>query len=225
MTFNHLFLILQSRWKLACGVFFGILLTGLAYCLFAPKQYTAIASVVIDTKSDPVAAVGFTDQLLTSYVNTMNDVIASERVAQRAVKALRLDQLPKLQKAWRSSTDGEGDITLWIADYLIDRKITVGPGKTKNGNVINIAAKWSDPQTAADIANAFAQSAIETNIELKVEPAKQFAKWFDQHSIRCARPWLRSRNASRISRTRQALSRPTRSWMWKTPAWPSCRPS
>ncbi len=182
MTFYHLFLILQSRWKLACGVFFGILLTGLAYCLFAPKQYTAIASVVIDTKTDPVAAVGFTDQLLTSYVNTMNDVIASERVAQRAVKALKLEQIPKLQKAWRSSTDGEGDITLWIADYLIDRKITVGPGKTKNGNVINIAAKWSDPQTAADIANAFAQSAIETNIELKVEPAKQFAKWFDQHS-------------------------------------------
>jgi chain length determinant protein EpsF len=36
--------------------------------------------------------------------------------------------------------------------------------------------------TAAALANGFAQAAIETNIELKVEPAKQYASWFDQRS-------------------------------------------
>ncbi len=36
--------------------------------------------------------------------------------------------------------------------------------------------------TAAALANGFAQVAIETNIELKVEPAKQYASWFDQRS-------------------------------------------
>jgi chain length determinant protein EpsF len=182
MTFNHLMLILRSRWKLAFTMFFGVVLLAIAYCLFAPKQYTAISSVVIDTKSDPVAPVGLTEQLMTSYVNTQTDVIASERVALRAVKALRLDLNPDLQRAWHGATDGQGDITLWIADYLIDRKVTVGPGKTKNGNVINIAVKWPDPKMAADIANAFAQAAIDTNIELKIEPAKQFAKWFDKNS-------------------------------------------
>jgi chain length determinant protein EpsF len=35
---------------------------------------------------------------------------------------------------------------------------------------------------AAALANAFAQAAIETNIELKIEPAKQYAKWFDEKS-------------------------------------------
>jgi chain length determinant protein EpsF len=35
---------------------------------------------------------------------------------------------------------------------------------------------------AADIANAFAQAAIDTNIELKIEPAKQYAAWFADRS-------------------------------------------
>jgi len=35
---------------------------------------------------------------------------------------------------------------------------------------------------AATLANAFAQAAIETDIELKIEPAKQYAGWFDQRS-------------------------------------------
>jgi chain length determinant protein EpsF len=186
MSANQLILILRSRWRLALGVFSAILFIAIVFTLVSPKQYTATASVVIDAKSDPVSAVGagFTDQLLTSYVNTEVDVIASQRVAQRVVKALKLDELPQLQKAWRSKTEGQGDITVWIADYLLQYKVVVGTtSKTKNGNLINIVVKWSDAKVAAAIANAFAQAAIDVNIELKIEPAKQFAKWFDQRSL------------------------------------------
>jgi chain length determinant protein EpsF len=186
MSINQLILILRSRWRLALGVFSAILFIAIVFTLVSPKQYTATASVVIDAKSDPVSAVGagFTDQLLTSYVNTEVDVIASQRVAQRVVKALKLDELPQLQKAWRSKTEGQGDITVWIADYLLQYKVVVGTtSKTKNGNLINIVVKWSDAKVAAAIANAFAQAAIDVNIELKIEPAKQFAKWFDQRSL------------------------------------------
>src|SRR6266404_1247380 len=183
MSVNQLILILRSRWRLALGVFAAILFLAIVFTLFSPRQYTATASVVIDAKTDPVSAAGFTDQLLTSYVVTQADVIASQRVAQRAVKAVKLDELPQLQKAWRSRTDGQGDITVWIADFLLQNKVVVGTGKTKNGNVINIAVKWSDAKLAAAIANAFAQAAIDVNIDLKTEPAKQFAKWFDQRSM------------------------------------------
>lgn len=183
MSVNQLILILRSRWRMTFGVFAAVVIAAVAFTLLSTKQYTAVASVVIDSKTDPVTPIGMTDQLLTSYVNTQADVIASERVALRAVKALKLDQLPQLQKAWRSATNGQGDITVWIADFLLENKVVVGTGKAKNGNVINIAVKWSDPKLAAAVANAFAQAAIDTNIELKIEPAKQFAKWFDQHSV------------------------------------------
>jgi len=182
MSVRQFVLILRYRRRLALSVFASIVILVTAYTFLAPKQYTATASVVIDTKSDPVSPATFTDGLLTSFVTTEVDVISSERVAQRAVKALKLEQLPKLQKAWRSKTGGEGDITIWIADYLLENKVVVGTGKAKNGNIINIAAKWTDPKMAAAIANAFAQAAIDTNIELRIEPAKQYAKWFDQHS-------------------------------------------
>jgi len=184
MNLNQLILILRSRWRLALGVFSSILFIAIVFTFVSTKQYTATSSVVIDGKSDPVSATGFTDQLLTSYVNTEVDVIASQRVAQRVVKTLKLEELPQLQKAWRSKTNGQGDITEWIADYLLQYKVVVGTtSKTKNGNIINIAVKWSDPKVAAAVANAFAQAAIDVNIELKIEPAKQYAKWFDQRSL------------------------------------------
>jgi len=183
MSVNQLILILRSRWRIALGVFTAVLLLAIAFTLLSTNQYTAIASMVIDTSADPVSPTGLTEGLLTSYVTTETDLIASERVAQRTVKALKLEDLPELQKKWRAKTGGQGDITLWIADYLLEHKVVVGTGKSKNGSIINISVKWSDPKTAAAIANAFAQAAIDTNIELRIEPAKQFAKWFDQHSV------------------------------------------
>jgi chain length determinant protein EpsF len=86
---------------------------------------------------------------------------------------------------WRSSTKGRGDFSIWLADYLIDKKLTVAPvhdSPTHASNVIEISVEWRNPELAASLANTFAQVAIQTNIELKVEPAKQYALWFNQRS-------------------------------------------
>jgi chain length determinant protein EpsF len=185
MSFTQVLLILRARWRITFDILGAVTLIALALGLFLPRQYTAVASVVIDTKTDPLAVAGNTDELLASYVSTQADVIASVRVAQQAVKAVKLDQVPQLQKAWRSATDGTGDITVWLAEYLLAKKVVVGPAgqnKVQQGNVINISVKWSDPQMAAALANAFAQAAIDTNIGLKIEPAKQYAGWFDERS-------------------------------------------
>ena len=67
----------------------------------------------------------------------------------------------------------------------MDKKLLVEQAHdspTHSSNVIDVSVKWSDPTTAAALANAFAQVAIETNIELKVAPAKQYAGWFEEHS-------------------------------------------
>ncbi len=186
MTFNQVLLIIRSRLRVALGILCAAILLALLIGLFLPKEYTATASVVIDAKTDPVGAgAGYTDQLLASYVGTQLDVIASERVAQKAVKAVKLSQVPQLQKAWQSRTNGAGDINVWIAQQVLGRKLFVTPGResqTHQGNVINISVAWSDPKTAAALANAFAQGAIDTSIELKIEPAKQYASWFEQRS-------------------------------------------
>jgi chain length determinant protein EpsF len=188
MSFNQFLVILRARWRIAAGIFLAVVLL-VAFASFVwPKQYTAIASIVVDTKTDPVAAnggggAGMAGQPLATYVNTQADIIASERVAQRVVKTLRLDQQPEARKLWAKGTND--DISVTIANFLLEKKLLVAPAHdspTHASNVIDISVQWSDPITAAALANGFAQAAIETNIELKVEPAKQYASWFDQRS-------------------------------------------
>jgi chain length determinant protein EpsF len=188
MGFNQILVILRARARLMLGVFGGFVFLALLITLIWPNHYLATSSVVVEARTDPVAAQngggGYTEQL-TSYVNTQADVIASERVAQRVVKTLKLDQDPALIDQWRSATHGRGDMSVWLADYIVDRKLTVAPlhdSPTHASDVIEISVNWRDPKIAAALANQFAQTAIETNIELKVEPAKQYAKWFNQRS-------------------------------------------
>jgi chain length determinant protein EpsF len=97
-----------------------------------------------------------------------------------------LDRRPESRRRWADTPDE--DISVVIADYIIDKRLTVEPAHsahdspTHMSNVIDITVTWSDPETAAALANAFAKVAIDTNIELKVEPAKQYASWFEQRA-------------------------------------------
>ena len=50
----------------------------------------------------------------------------------------------------------------------------------RGSNIINLNFSGSDPKFAAGAANAFAQAALDTNIELRVNPAREYAAYFDQ---------------------------------------------
>jgi chain length determinant protein EpsF len=190
LTLHQFLLILRAQWRIAFYIFVGVATAVLVLNLIWPKQYTATASVVVDIKSDPVASANnaaMVGQQANTYVNTEADIIASERVAQRVVKTLRLDQQPEARERWAKSADE--DISVPIANFLVDKKLVVAPAHdspTHSSNVIDISVTWSDPRTAAALANSFAQTAIDTNIDLKVEPAKQYAAWFEQraHALR-----------------------------------------
>jgi chain length determinant protein EpsF len=187
MNFDQFVLIIRARWRVAAAVCGGIVTLAVLLALILPNKYTAVASIVVDAKMDAtVGGQSIADTVMQSYVNTQADVVTSEHVAQRVVKKLALDRDADLRKKWMKKTGGEGDIVSWLADYLLDNKRVVAePANataTRQTNVIEITVKWPDGKTAAALANAFAQTAIETNIELKVEPAKQYSAWFNQRS-------------------------------------------
>ena len=179
MNLKQFLLILRARWRIAIGIFAFIVIAGLLMSLLMPKQYTATAAVVVDAKADPVEGVVLSAQMLTGYIATQVDIISSERVAQRVVKNLKLDQVPETIDQWKDSTDGRGDIVVWLGQKL-QKKLAVTP--SRDSSVIDIAMEWTDPKTAAKLANAFAQAYMDTNIELKVDPAKQYAAYFNQVS-------------------------------------------
>ena len=52
----------------------------------------------------------------------------------------------------------------------------------RESNVINISYRGSDPESAARIVNAFAQSYLDINLAMKTEPARLYAEWFDEQT-------------------------------------------
>jgi chain length determinant protein EpsF len=178
MGSQQFYLILRARWKFALFVFLCVILLTAFVTLVMPRTYTATASVVVEVKADPIASTSFPQQLLASDIATQVDIIGSRRVAERVVKDLNLGQAPDFKRLWEN--DGShGDLTDWLSDYL-QKQLTIAP--SKDSNVIQLSMKWRDPKTAAALANALSKAYIETNIDLKVDSAKQYASLFDEQA-------------------------------------------
>jgi succinoglycan biosynthesis transport protein ExoP len=177
MSLQQFLLILRARWLIVLGVFATVVGTALAVSLQLPKAYTASTAVVIDVQSaDPIAGLILPGQFMPGYMATQVDIITSERVAQRVVKMLKLDQVAAIREQWLEATGGRGTLEQWRAPLLL-AKLDVKP--SRDSNVINIGFSDPDPQVVSAVANAFAQAYIDTSLELRVEPAKQYAAWFD----------------------------------------------
>jgi chain length determinant protein EpsF len=104
------------------------------------------------------------------------DIITSERVAQRVVRNLRLNESPQVRQQWLDETGGEGTIEQWLSG-LFQRQLDVKP--SRESSVINISYRAPDPRFAAALANAFMQAYIQTALELRVDPARNYSTFFD----------------------------------------------
>ena len=176
MTLHQFLLILKARYRVAVSIFVIAILSALAVSLLLPKKYIAQTAVLVDMHSpDPVAA-ALSGPTAPSYMATQVDIISGDRVAQRVVKVLKLDQDPLNKTRWLEATNGRGSMDVWLAESL-QKKLDVRPAR--ESNVINIAYKDTDPESAATIVNAFAQAYLDINLALKTEPARLYAEWFD----------------------------------------------
>ncbi len=181
MTFHQFLLIIRSRYKIVVSILLFTVITTLVISLLLPKQYTANTSVVVDVKSpDPIAGMVLPGLASPAYMATQIDIINSERVAERVVKMLRMDENAAIKEQWMDD-GGKGSLTIWLVN-LLKKKLDVKP--SRESNVISIEYTGVDPDFAAAIANAFAQAYIDVTLGLKVAPARQYAEWFqDQTQI------------------------------------------
>lgn len=178
MNLTQFLSILKARWWVAVLLLVLTVGTTLGVSLLLPKQYTATATVVIDVKPDPIAG-QFAGMLAPSYMATQVDVIQSDRVARRVVRNLKLADNPQVRADWLEATGGQGDIEAWIAGRF---KTNMDVRPSRESNVISVSYRAPDPGFAAALANAFVQAYIDTALELRVDPAKQYSTFFDQRS-------------------------------------------
>ena len=179
MTFGQFVAILRARWMLALAVLVAVVLGTLAVNLLLPKQYKATASVVADFKPDPLSAVMLGGMQSPAFMATQIDIIRSDRVAQRVVRNLKLSENPQIRQQWQDATGGEGSIEIWLGT-VFQRQMEVTP--SRESSVIEISYLAPDPRFSAALANAFVRAYIDTAIDLRVDPARQYSAFFETRS-------------------------------------------
>jgi chain length determinant protein EpsF len=177
MSFTQFLTILRARWRVAVLALGVTVATTLAVSLLLPKNYTAGVSLVVDSKAkDPITGILLPSQLLPGYLATQVDILQTHNVALKVVEGLKLTDNPTIREKFQAATEGKGEIKHWLADLLL-KKLDVKP--SRESSVIEVTFSGTDPGFAAVVANAFAQAYMQTNLELRVEPARQSTAWYD----------------------------------------------
>jgi chain length determinant protein EpsF len=85
----------------------------------------------------------------------------------------------EVRARWIEATDGQGSFEAWVARWLLSN-LTVRP--SRESSVISIEFNGNDPKTAALIANTFVQAYLDTSLDLRVAPAREYSMFFDSRA-------------------------------------------
>ena len=184
MSLLQFFSILRARRGFAALILLATLALALAWVLLRPASYTARAPVLVDVRTDPVGTTPLQGMVMPSFVSTQIDIVRSDRVAERAVKMLPADQAPL--KGLREQAQKKALPPSWVA-HMLQQRLEVKPAR--ESNIINIAWTGRSPAEAARVANAFAQAYVDVTVEIRADPAKKYADWFDEQ-VRASRDRL-----------------------------------
>jgi chain length determinant protein EpsF len=173
MSITQCLRVIWARKWLVLALFVVTAVAGTAFSLSQPKLYTADASLVVEARPDPVLG------MLTSPIDmsTQIEILLSDKVASRVVQIMGIDKSPGAVQQWREATGAKIPMERFFANRL-QNGLSVEP--LRGSNIITITYSSPEAAFAAAAANAFAQAAVDVSIDLRVEPARQSAVWFDQ---------------------------------------------
>ena len=174
MNLSHFLAVLRARWIAALAGFLVVVAAVAAYLILATRVYEANAELLIDVTPDPVSSLMY-GGASPSMINTQLEILRSDRVAQRVVQNLKLADLSDMREAWASAKSGMS-IQDWLVAFVengLDAKVAAA-----GTNVISVGYRSADARFAATAANAYVQAYLETSIELRVDPAKQYSGFF-----------------------------------------------
>src|SRR5438067_5779466 len=177
MDLSQYILALKARRKAFIAVFAITVVAAIVVALLIPKRYDATTTILIDARDEQtLAPAALSPRERAGYIFTQMELITSGRVAARVVRDLKLTQQPGMREDWEKDTGGVGSFEEWIANNLLE-KLKVDSGAS---NIITVKYSDRDPKRAATIANAFAKAYLDYALELRTEPSRVAATWFDE---------------------------------------------
>ncbi len=184
MSLSQLFSILRARRGVAGLILLGTIVLALGWVALRPTNFTARTPVLVDVRTDPTNATPLQGMVAPTFMTTQIDIIKSDRVAQQVAKMLPPDQPP--MRGWREEAQKHPAPDRWLASVL-QQRLEVKPAR--ESNIINISWTGRSPAEAARVADAFAQAYLDTNLDIKTDPARKYAVWFDDQ-VKAARDKL-----------------------------------
>jgi len=180
MSPSQIIAALRGRRREASLLFAATAAVILAVGILLPAQYVASGSVVLNLKSsDGLSSIALPGGLVSTHIATQMDIVQSERVLVGAVGLLHLADQPEWQSKWQSATQARKPFDVWAAE-TIAKKVTVKP--VPDSSVLTISYSSSDPEFAAAVTNAIIRTYRTTNLEMRLEPARQYNQYFEERA-------------------------------------------
>jgi polysaccharide biosynthesis transport protein len=179
MNFRLFLAILKARFVLILlTLLITVAVAGLITFLM-PKKYQAATFLLFNFKEDnPFDSTILPAQLASSYLQTQQDIIRSQNVALKVVDQLGMADKPGWKQAYKQAGVKTTPLRDWIATQLLTN-LLVEP-LPNSSHVVSVSYEALGPVESANIANAFAQSFVAASLELRLEPARRNAVWFDE---------------------------------------------
>jgi chain length determinant protein EpsF len=172
--------VMQARFWSALWIYALTVGTTVVVALWLPNRYATTATIVADqNRPEPASESVYDGTDPTAFMATQVDILKSNRVALRVIKQLRLTEDAATRAQWMRATEGVGSFELWLAEGL---QFRVDVKASHESNVITVGYEAGDPVGAAKMTNAFVQAYLDTLLELKADPARQYARSFDARS-------------------------------------------
>jgi chain length determinant protein EpsF len=177
MDLNHFLLALRARRKAFVMVLLATIVAAVAVALILPKKYVAQATLLVDARDEqamsPTRVVSFRER--AAYIATQLELIQSGRVATQVARDLKLAQSPAVREAFERDTGGAGAIDAWIGEALLQKLKVLSSA----GNLITVEFSSDNPKFATEVANGFANAYLGLSLQLRTEPTRGAAEWFE----------------------------------------------
>ena len=177
MDFNQFIQALRARCTAFLVILAATIVTALAIALALPKTYVSTTTIMLGERDEQSLTAGsrMSARERSSYLQTQVDLLTSGRVAKRVVRDLKYTQRPGVREQYERETGGLGTIDDWAANTLLKKL----KAETSGSYMLTVTYSDSDPKLAAEVANGFAKAFADTSLELRTEPTREAAVWFE----------------------------------------------
>jgi capsular exopolysaccharide synthesis family protein len=151
------------------------------YTIRQPKIYEATCSLVIESTAPQVLenvkeVIEMAASTREFYV-TQYRIIRSREMAQRVIDRLGLDSDASYFGSLDKSKQPNRDL---MVERLLEKVKVVG---VRESRIASVQVRDVDPERATRIANAFADTYIERNLDFKLEGARSAGTWLGEQTV------------------------------------------